>query len=386
MKCNVIARCLLVLLPLITLHTVILAQQKNSSSKTVDIVTPKNAAARIKFGAQKIAQALLQAHYTVNTKQNDALLSKNYRIVISKKNDALNNNVKRSYPGTVKEPPAKEGFSITTASKNTLLITGADESGSLYGCLELADRIKATGKIPEKLAITDQPEMVLRGACIGLQKPYYLPGRTVYEYPYTPETFPWFYDKKLWLRYLDSMVENRMNSLYLWNGHPFASLVRLKEYPYAVEVDDATFKKNEAIFRFLTEEADKRGIWVIQMFYNILVSKPFAEKHGIKTQERERPIMPLIADYTRKSVAAFVEKYPNVGLMVCLGEALEGTGNDDIEWFTKTIIPGVKDGLKALGKNTEPPIVVRAHDTDAPMVMKAALPLYKNLYTEAKYN
>jgi hypothetical protein len=65
----------------------------------------------------------------------------------------------------------------------------------------------------------------------------------------------------------------------------------------------------------------------------------------------------LIADYTRKSIAAFVEKYPNVGLMVCLGEAMEGTGNDDIEWFTKTIIPGVQDGLKALHKTEEPPIV-----------------------------
>jgi hypothetical protein len=46
----------------------------------------------------------------------------------------------------------------------------------------------------------------------------------------------------------------------------------------------------------------------------------------------------------------------------------------------------VQDGLKALGKKEEPPIVLRAHDTDAPSVMKAALPLYKNLYTEAKFN
>jgi hypothetical protein len=240
--------------------------------------------------------------------------------------------------------------------------------------------------LPDIISISDAPQMVLRGECIGLQKPTYLPGRHVYEYPYTPETFPWFYDKALWIRVLDSMVENRMNSLYLWNGHPFASLVKLKEYPYAVEVDDATFKKNEEIFSFLTSEADKRGIWVIQMFYNIIVSKPFAEKHGIATQDRNRPIIPVIADYTRKSIAAFVEKYPNVGLMVALGEAMEGVGQDDIDWFTKTIIPGVKDGLQALGKTEEPPIVLRAHDTDAPSVMAAALPLYKNLYTEAKYN
>ncbi|HEX3165617.1 MAG TPA: hypothetical protein VHQ93_05105 [Chitinophagaceae bacterium] len=279
----------------------------------------------------------------------------------------------------------KEGYSIKT-EKNITRIKGSDASGLMYGCLEFASQLDKLKAYPKKLDISDAPEMVLRGQCIGLQKSTYLPGRNVYEYPYTPETFPWFYDKKLWIQVLDSMLENRMNSLYLWNGHPFASLVKLKDYPYAVEVDDATFKKNEEIYRFITSEADKRGIWVIQMFYNIIVSKPFAEHYQIKTQERERHIIPLIADYTRKSIAAFVEKYPNVGLMVCLGEAMEGVGNDDIEWFTKTIIPGVQDGLKALGKTEEPPIVLRAHDTDAPSVMKAALPLYKNLYTEAKFN
>ena len=59
-----------------------------------------------------------------------------------------------------------------------------------------------------------------------------------------------------------------------------------------MEVDEETFKKNEEIFSFLTEEADKRGIFVIQMFYNILLSKPFADHYGLKTQDRNRPITP----------------------------------------------------------------------------------------------
>lgn len=76
---------------------------------------------------------------------------------------------------------------------------------------------------------------------------------------------------------------------------------------FAVEVDDETFKKNEDMFLFLTTEAEKRGIFVIQMFYNILLSKPFADHYGLKTQDRNRPITPLVSDYTRKSVAAFIE-------------------------------------------------------------------------------
>ncbi|MFV0564714.1 MAG: glycoside hydrolase family 20 zincin-like fold domain-containing protein [Flavobacteriaceae bacterium] len=277
----------------------------------------------------------------------------------------------------------KESFKIHTIN-NSIYVEGADASGALYGALKLTDMVREGGTLPQEIDLQDAPEMVLRGTVIGVQKMEYLPGRAVYEYPYTPENFPWFYNKELWIDYLDMMVENRYNSLYLWNGHPFASLVKLKDYPFAVEVSDEDFKKNEAIFKFITEEANKRGIWVIQMFYNIMVSKPFAEHYNIKTQDRSRPIVPLIADYTQKSIAAFVEKYPNVGLLVALGEAMER--EYDVEWFTQTIIPGVKDGLKALGTTTEPPIILRAHDTDAPLVMEKALPLYQNLYTMHKYN
>ena len=352
-----------------------------SRAQEVYIVVDRNNSPRIKYGVEKIREALLKSGHKIKFESDHQVFFRKHPplIYVTVNNDKFRISDK-------KVAASKEGFEISSGSNDLIQILGVTESGVLYACLELADRIIKTKKIPLGLNFADAPEMVLRGQCIGLQKSTYLPGRNVYEYPYTPETFPWFYDKKHWLQVLDSMLDNRMNSLYLWNGHPFASLVKLKDYPFAVEVDDATFKKNEEMYRFITTEADKRGIWVIQMFYNIIVSKPFAEHHKIKTQERERPISPLIADYTRKSIAAFVEKYPNVGLMVCLGEAMEGVGNDDIEWFTKTIIPGVQDGVKAIGKKEEPPIVLRAHDTDAPSVMKAALPLYKNLYTEAKFN
>ncbi len=350
-------------------------------AQKITVVIPSAASSRIKFGAEKLSGELKALGYTVSVLKQDKALSNGTVITVGRSSDALIQNVRLAAKAT-----GKEGFAISSLNKNRIVISGFDDSGVLYGCMELAERIASSGGIPENISVTDKPEMVLRGTCIGVQKPALLPGRGVYEYPYTPESFPWFYDKALWVKYLDMMVENRYNSLYLWNGHPFASLVKLKDYPYAVEVDDATFRKNEEMFRFLTEEADKRGIWVIQMFYNIIVSKPFAEKHQIKTQDRNRPILPVIADYTRKSIAAFVEKYPNVGLLITLGEAMEGVGQDDVDWFTKTIIPGVQDGMKSLGLSKEPPIVLRAHDTDAPRVMKAALPLYKNLYTMAKYN
>ena len=345
-------------------------------AEKVTIVLSPKASNRVEYAAEYLQKHLQRQGFTVS--------------VTPKRDNKADHTVTLAVAAG--EGLKKEGFTLTADVKETrkgkkteINILGNDGTGCIYACNELVEQIKRNGitNLPKKTA--DAPEMVLRGGCIGVQKPYLLPGRMVYEYPYTPELFPWFYDKKQWIEYLDMLVENRMNSVYLWNGHPFASLVKLPDYPFAVEVDDATFEKNKELFAFLTHEADRRGIFVIQMFYNILVSKPFAEHYGIRTQDRNRPITPLLHDYTYKSIKAFIENYPNVGLLVCLGEAM-ATYEDDVEWMTKTILPAVKDGLKTLGRTDEPPVLLRAHDTDCQMVMEASLPLYKNLYTMNKYN
>lgn len=315
-------------------------------------------------------QQLPQTDYAASLiARNISAMPKGYKISIAVAEDTVGKQ--------------QEGFSILRKGKN-ISIVGNDASGAIYGANRLMEYFSQNNSLEIPYSIIDAPEMKLRGACIGLQKTVYLPGHKVYEYPYTPENFPWFYDKQLWIKYLDMLAADNMNAVFLWNGHPFASLVKLKDYPFAPEVDDATMKLNQEMFSFLTTEAQKRGIRVIQMFYNIIVSKPFADHYGIKTQDRNRPITPLIADYTRKSIAAFIEKYPNVGFLVCLGEAMSGIEND-IKWMNETIIPGIKDGLKASGRTDEPPIILRSHDTDGPRVLHEALPLYKNIYTMSKY-
>ena len=343
----------------ITVIAVIALLAITAMAQRVNIQTGKKASAREQYAAEYLQKKLTEMGYTISPKKADC------KITLSNANS-----------GTA------EGYTIAKDKKG-ITVTGNDAAGVIYGCVELAERIKTTGSLDIQ-PITETPGMVMRGTCIGLQKTVYLPGHAVYEYPYTPENFPWFYDKAEWIKYLDMLVENKMNSLYLWNGHPFASLVKLKDYPFALEVDEETFKKNEEIFSFLTHEADKRGIWVIQMFYNIILSKPFADHYGLKTQDRHRPITPLISDYTRKSIAAFIENYPNVGLLVCLGEAM-ATIDDDVIWMKETIIPGIKDGLKASGRTDIPPVVLRSHDTDGPLVLKESLPLYPNIYTMSKY-
>lgn len=283
-------------------------------------------------------------------------------------------------------PDAKEAF-ILRRLENTIIVTGYDSSGTLYGALELASRIKQAHTLPTTLDYEDHPQLKLRGTAIGMQKPEITYEGAEYDYPYTPKDFPFFYDKTWWTHYLDLLVNERYNTLYLWNGHPFTSLLKLPKCPEAQEIPTAQLEQNIAMFHWLTVEADKRGIWILQGFYNIHLSHAFARAHKIP-YHLSKPA-PLASDYTRYAIAEFIRQYPNVGLFMTLGEALGphyGT-----EWLTQTIIPGVKDGVTELEKQVghevaEPPIVVRAHATDIEDVLKAAKPLYSNIDTMWKWN
>src|ERR1039457_2558462 len=260
-------------------------------------------------------------------------------------------------------PDAKEAFLLRRLG-NTIIVAGYDPSGVLYGAMELADRIRAAHALPATLDFEDHPQLKLRGTAIGMQKPEITYEGAEYDYRYTPEEVPWFYDKAEWTKYLDQLVADRYNTLYLWNGHPFTSLLTLPKYPEAQELPTAQLEQNIAIYRWLTEEADKRGIWVLQGFYNIHLSHAFAKAHGVPFH-LSAPT-PLASEYTRYCISEFIRQYPNVGLFMTLGEAM-----------------GPHYGPEGL---TDPPIVVRAHATDIYDVMAAAKPLYSNIDTMFKWN
>ena len=282
-----------------------------------------------------------------------------------------------------REIPGSEGFYLNVIAPKLCVVSGGDDTGALYGCLELAERIRREGRIPEVLAFQDQPVYKLRGPVIGLQKTKLEPPRLTYEYPITPDRFPWFYDRELWEQYLDMMLEDRCNVLYIWSGHPFSSLVKVPEYPEALEVTEEEFEKNREVFEWLTAEADKRGIWVVLKFYSIHIPLPFAQAHHLELLQSS--IHPLVADYTYKSIVEFIKSFPHIGLMVCLGEALRGDQNKE-DWFLKTIIPAVNEGIRQADLKEIPPLILRGHDCKAEQIMHKAVKEYSNLYTQWKFN
>ena len=316
---------------------------------------PKDASARVRFAAERLAPA------------------SNGRRVILRRADAAD-------CPAVHKPTSKEGFTIAPLHDGTIAVVGTDDNGVLYGALALRDLLAAEEPIVET---RDAPAFVMRGAVIGMQKTFYLPGRRVYEYPYTPDLFPFFYDKAFWTRYLDFLLQCRFDTLFLWNGCPFPSLVNVAGYEDTLEVPPDVFARNVEMFHHVTSECDRRGIWLVQNFYSILIPKPLAEKHGVGTQLKAPT--DFASDYTRKAIAQFVKEYPRVGLMPCLGEALEGIENQKY-WLNDVCIGGIKDGMKLAGLTEEPPVVIRTHATDLRQILPDTFKLYKNIYTEAKFN
>lgn len=346
------------------------------AAESVRIATSGKApSARVAYGVERLSVALVDVGKSVER----GVPAKGATIVVGLLTDERIAEAARTNGAA---SPGKEGF-VLSAHDGKIVVAGADDSGALYGCLELARRVRESKALPGELQVSDHPAFVLRGPCIGMQKTFILPGRHVYEYPYTSELFPFFYDKAFWTEYLDFLADNRMNTLFLWAGHPFSSLVKLPDYPDALEVSEEQFQQNVAMYRTIAEECDRRGIWLVQMFYNILLPKPLAEQQHLATQLKAST--PAAADYTRKAIAEFVKQYPHVGLMPCLGEALQGTPNQ-IDWATQVILPGVHDGMKAAGLKEEPPVVFRTHAMEPEAIMPKAFEVYSNLFTETKYN
>lgn len=357
--------------------------------KKVYLIKPEDNNKRIIFGLSRLEKVLSDTGYKVSYIKESEYISQGrpdapsiFVADRSKSEWILEREAENEllYHSTA---PEGEGFYIATLSGRRFVIVGGSDTGALYGCLELEERIERERELPRELFYGDAPVMKLRGPVLGLQLTKIEPPRNTYEYPITPGRFPWFYDKALWIEYLDMMVKQRCNVLYIWSGHPFSSLIKLENYPEALEVTEEEYKLNRETFAWLTEECDRRGIWTVLKFYNIHIPYPFAVKHELELLQTD--IEPIVREYTYECLVEFIKSFPNIGLMVCLGEALRGQQNKT-DWFLQTILPAVKEGLKEAGIEKEPPIILRAHSVDADTILTEGMKQYSNLYTMWKYN
>jgi len=355
---------LLVLVAILLSSTIVSAMAARSDD--VNIVVSPEAALRVHYGVSKLQSALETAGYKVNIETGNNIGKVSIAITtgdVDKRPASL--------PSSGKLDPTAESFVIISKPKTPVLIAGADDAGLMYGCLELAKVVEESGRLPKELEVSQTPRMSLRGTCILLEK------LGKYDYPITPKEFPFFYDKEMWIDYLDFLAENKFNYIAFWNGHPFAYFVQMDKYPEAQKgLDPAILRKNRKMLMWLGNEADKRNIWLMFQFYNIHTSVYMPENRKMPANWRSIP-SPLMRDYTSYCIEQFVSEFPRIGLYVCLGESL----NSDyaVDWMNNVILAAVKK----TGKN--PPIMLRQWSIDLKK-LKQIVGNYEPLYTELKYN
>ena len=232
------------------------------------------------------------------------------------------------------------------------------------------EKIRLETSLPRSWQVHTAPDLSWRGTCILLMK------LGTYNYPITPQEFPFFYNKELWLAYLDFLLENRFNYIAFWNGHPFDYFVELERFPEAQEgMPAGLLEKNRAMLTWLCKEGEKRNIRFIFQFYNIHTSVYFQKAHQLP-DEISVPT-PLLREYTAYSIEKFIREFPGVGLYVTPGEAIDLKYTD--QWINQVILPAVRRSGET------PPVFIRAWGIDLAHASKVDTS-YPDLYWERKFN
>jgi hypothetical protein len=255
---------------------------------------------------------------------------------------------------------------VFRAEGSRLQILGGGPAGALYGVGQWLSQPQS----PTTAGVVEKPDFELRGAALFLMKD------GSYDYKLTPEEFPWFFDRPLLTKYFDYLLTNRFNTIYLWSGCLFPSIVALPEYPDATNLRPDELARNQEQFRWFTRECAKRNISVLLHFYQIHLPAALATARNIPMHYKQPN------EFTKKFVhytlGRFLAEFDSVGLYVCPGEALNKKYT--AEWIRDVILAAAKES----GRN--PTIVVRDWGLDAEGFKQLCVGQYDNLYTELKHN
>lgn len=240
----------------------------------------------------------------------------------------------------------EEGFQILRLSQNNqpvLCVVASDETGSMYGLLDLAEQIQISGSLSGVKEKRSNPHLSFRAIKFNLPWSAYR-GSENEAMNLHMETAR---DLRFWERFLDMMAENHFNVLSLWNLHPFPYMIRAKNFPEATPFSDKELAGWQRFWRQLFEMAKNRGIDTYLVNWNIVVSPEMAKAHGVKERNDTSAI---VRRYTRESVTQVINEYENLtGLGVTLADWMnnfEGEGKmtpkEREDWIEGTFIEGIK--------------------------------------------
>jgi hypothetical protein len=236
-----------------------------------------------------------------------------------------------------------EGYSILPEGKR-ITIKGGDGRGIIYGCLLLAENLRNGISLPNIKTQSELPKLAFRAIKFDLPWDTY---RHSYSLTQHQETCS---DLKYWEAFLDMMVENRFNTLTLWNLHPYPYMIRPEHFPEACPFTNQELKVWQNLFHGIFRMARERGIDTYMVPFNIFVSPEFAKAHNVAMDNLEHAFFvkgdtaEIIKHYTRECVTQLLNEYPDLtGMGLTLGEGMGGmTPQQRENWMKETIIKGMQ--------------------------------------------
>ena len=265
---------------------------------------------------------------------------------LTKKGYIIDNNSKPDYTISLKlnaTSLGKEAYALGLEGKN-ITIEGGDGSGVIYGSLSLAEDL-ASGIPLEKIKKrSEAPNLPFRG--IKFDLPW-----DTYRHSYSLDQHQQICsDPEYWKAFLDMMVENRFNTLTLWNLHPYTFMIKPTNFPEASPWTDQEMAAWKNLFGSIFRMAKERGIDTYIIPFNIFVTPEFAKAHNVAMDNLEHHFFvrgdtsEIVKRYTRECVTQLLQEYPDLtGMGLTLGEGMGGmTPQQREDWMKATIIEGMR--------------------------------------------
>ncbi|MES2647958.1 MAG: hypothetical protein V4717_13850 [Bacteroidota bacterium] len=273
------------------------------------------------YAAQVLKKALLQKGYSLEKSNNGFVIS-------------LNINAKLL---------ESEAFSVLPGATK-ITITGGDDRGIIYGSFAVAEAISNGTRLENITSIHEKPNYPLRAVKFDLPWDTYRHSLALDLHMETCKSLDY------WKAFLDMMAENRLNSLSLWNLHPYPFMIKPKNFPEASPFNDVEMKTWKALFSGIFKMAGERAIEVYIIPFNIFVSPEFSKAHNVNMNNLDHQFFvsgdtsELVKRYTRECVTQMLQEYPGItGMGLTLGEGMGGMSPQQREnWMRETIIEGMR--------------------------------------------
>ncbi|WP_240416052.1 hypothetical protein [Paenibacillus periandrae] len=338
----------------------------------------------LSFAIRRLQAAIMNMGETC--KVNDAQSPSTDHIIILINDQHANGSSSMTAAASV----GAEGFEIRRAyhqGNPALFVLASDESGAMYGVLEVAEQLQTHGNLTDVSECIINPRFPFRAVKFNLPWSSYRRNECFELQKGTVR------DLDFWQAFLDMMAENRYNVLTLWCLHPFPYMIRPMNFPKASLFTDEELADWRQFWSSLFQMAHDRGIETYLINWNIFVSESFRENYDTNAVSDETFYhhgdyysTDQIKQYTRECVTQLIDEYPGLaGFGISVGERMNGMSPEDRQdWIADVYFEGMKNAGRAVKFIHRAPFSVDPHITRTAIEKNELLP--QPVWVEVKFN